>query len=311
MKMTKQQAIEWIYTRRKQKRKGLLSEYQTHKCEAIEGWKWGGSYGTDLLKHHPIFAEVHPTLNKDVDFGNLPIGSHTKIWWLGTCNHKWDDSVKNRTKGIGCPYCRGLRVDTSNCLSTTHPKLASEWHPTKNGTLTPNDVTKGSHKKVWWLGQCRHSWQAAIHSRTIGNGCPLCHGLQVDTSNSLTTTSPEIAKQWHPSKNGNLTPNDVTSGSNKKVWWLGKCNHEWDATIANRTKQKQGCPYCNGKRVDEMNCLETMYPKVARMLHPSKNGKRTGKDITAFSHKKMWFILPNGKVLLSEVSGATRKYGKL
>ena len=32
-------------------------------------------------------------------------------------------------------------------LSVTHPDLAKEWHPTKNGELTPNDVTAGSDKK--------------------------------------------------------------------------------------------------------------------------------------------------------------------
>ena len=32
-----------------------------------------------------------------------------------------------------------------------YPDLVKEWHPTKNGDLTPNDFTHGSGKKVWWL----------------------------------------------------------------------------------------------------------------------------------------------------------------
>jgi hypothetical protein len=47
-----------------------------------------------------------------------------------------------------------------------------------------------------------------------------------------------LAKQWHPTKNGKLTPSDVGAGSTKKVWW--KCNkgddHEWVASIVNRKK---------------------------------------------------------------------------
>tara|TARA_B110000285_G_scaffold180449_1_gene203483 strand:+ start:85 stop:225 length:141 start_codon:yes stop_codon:yes gene_type:complete len=35
-------------------------------------------------------------------------------------------------------------------LAEVNPELAEEWHPTKNGELTPFDVTKGSNKKVWW-----------------------------------------------------------------------------------------------------------------------------------------------------------------
>ena len=46
---------------------------------------------------------------------------------------------------------------------------------------------------------------------------------------SLAETHPEVAKQWHPTKNGDLTPHEFTSGSNKKFWW--KCpkgdDHEW------------------------------------------------------------------------------------
>ena len=53
---------------------------------------------------------------------------------------------------------------------------------------------------------------------------------------SLAEKHPELTKQWHPTKNGELTPNDVTFGSNKKVWW--KCDkaedHEWKASLKNR-----------------------------------------------------------------------------
>ena len=36
-------------------------------------------------------------------------------------------------------------------LAETHPDLAAQWHPTKNGELTPYDVTAGTDKSVWWL----------------------------------------------------------------------------------------------------------------------------------------------------------------
>jgi hypothetical protein len=66
---------------------------------------------------------------------------------------------------------------------------------------------------------------------------------------------PELVKEWHPTKNGDLTPNNFTHGSHKKVWW--KCNkgHEWNSIIYNRTKKTKprGCPYCSGrKKVGEL-----------------------------------------------------------
>jgi hypothetical protein len=69
-------------------------------------------------------------------------------------------------------------VGADNCLQTVNPELAKQWHPTKNGGLTPNDVTKGSNKKVWWYCENGHEWEASIANRTKGNGCPNCYRTQ-------------------------------------------------------------------------------------------------------------------------------------
>ena len=50
-------------------------------------------------------------------------------------------------------------------LSVANPALAAEWHPTKNGELTPSDVAAGCNEKAWWAGSCGHEWQATIDSR--------------------------------------------------------------------------------------------------------------------------------------------------
>lgn len=61
------------------------------------------------------------------------------------------------------------------------PHLLKEWHPTKNGDLTPKDITQGSVKKVWWL--CSkdddHEWQSTVNNRTNGTGCPVCLGRKM------------------------------------------------------------------------------------------------------------------------------------
>ncbi|MBF0217854.1 MAG: zinc-ribbon domain-containing protein [Candidatus Omnitrophica bacterium] len=45
--------------------------------------------------------------------------------------------------------------------------------------------------------------------------------------NNLLLVNPSLAKEWHPTKNGKLTPKDVTPGSDRKVWWQCKKGHEW------------------------------------------------------------------------------------
>ena len=37
----------------------------------------------------------------------------------------------------------------NNSLAEVHPELVSEWSE-KNLPLTPDDITFGSNKKVWW-----------------------------------------------------------------------------------------------------------------------------------------------------------------
>lgn len=85
--------------------------------------------------------------------------------------------------------------------------VAKEWHPTKNGSLKPEDVGPNSNKKVWWIGKCGHEWQATPNQRNAGRGCPYCTNRKVLIGfNDLATIYPTIAEEWHPIKNGDLTP---------------------------------------------------------------------------------------------------------
>jgi hypothetical protein len=130
-------------------------------------------------------------------------------------------------------------------LSKLYPELAQQWHATKNKELTPLDVTPGSGLKVWWRcdqGQ-DHEWKTRIADRSKGTSCPFCSGKKVGKDNNLGVLFPELAKQWHPTKNGNLTPFDVTPSSNRKVWWTCECGHEWKTTVAHR-KEGTNCPEC-------------------------------------------------------------------
>lgn len=60
-------------------------------------------------------------------------------------------------------------------MAVQNPDLAKEWHPSKNGLLIPNQVTPGSGKKVWWLCERGHEWEARVTDRSNGTGCPYCH----------------------------------------------------------------------------------------------------------------------------------------
>ena len=250
-----------------------------------------------------LFPDVASQWDYEKNEGKTPdqftVGSSKKVWWK--CDkgpdHEWHAPPKYRTKGGGCPFCSGKSVSVTNSFESLYPDIAKEWHPTKNGDLTPEKVTSGSRKKIWW--KCDkgpdHEWQAAPDSRR-SRGCPFCSNQRVSVTNSLKTLYPEIAEDWHPTKNGELTPESIVPGSKKKVWW--KCNkgpdHEWQAAPDERTRSGQGCSHCAGKKVSVTNSLETLYPEIAKEWHPTKNGEITPSDVIARSGKRYWWICEKG-----------------
>ena len=135
------------------------------------------------------------------------------------------------------------------CSERNELALLTQWHPVRNGPLTPRQVSYGSKQKTWWLCPNGHEWQAAVYTRTAGRGCPYCAGRKVLPGfNDLATLEPEVAKQWHPVLSGMLTPQMVTTGTHRKVWWECNQGHVWRAAIYSRTGPKKcGCPICAGK----------------------------------------------------------------
>ena len=150
----------------------------------------------------------------------------------------------------------------NNSLAEVHPELVSEWSE-KNLPLTPDDITFGSNKKVWWKGACGHEWQTSVKARSNGEKCPICSGARVIAGiNDLATLEPLLVKQW--SKKNKIKPTEVSIGSHKKVIWRCKKGHEWEAVIKSRTINKTGCPYCSHNKVlAGFNDLATLLPDIA------------------------------------------------
>ena len=129
------------------------------------------------------------------------------------------------------------------CKENRKEYIIAEWDNKKNGSKTPQNVSYGSNKMVYWVCSENHSYEASPWVRTQGMGCPICAGKKILKGyNDLQSQYPELAKEWHSDKNGNLTPDQVFSFSNKKVWWKCEFGHAWKATINSRHKNR--CPHC-------------------------------------------------------------------
>ena len=117
--------------------------------------------------------------------------------------------------------------------------------------------------------------------------------------NNLTITHPELCKKWDYEKNTDI-PENFTQGSEKKIFWVqdyidpksGKLyKFSWCSSIANMVKNNYGCPYISGHAVwPSFNDLATTNPELATLWHPTKNNIKP-TEITANSHKKVWWYL--------------------
>ena len=176
-------------------------------------------------------------------------------------------------------------------FATKFPKESQEWHPTKNGILTPNMFSFGSNENVWWLCSKGHEYQMPISERTRGNGCPYCSSHRVLFGyNDLQTQNPMLSKEWHPTKNLPLLPRDVLCTTTSRVWWMCEHGHEWETAVRERVRG-HGCPYCaNRKVLTGYNDLATTNRKLCLEWNNKKNVGITPETITASSGKKVWWL---------------------
>lgn len=239
-------------------------------------------------------------------------GSHRRVWWHCENGHEWQANICDVAQSSGgCPVCAGKTVVKGyNDLKTLYPQVAAQWNCEKNGALTPDSVTSGSMRRVWWRCESGHEWQAAVKDRTVLRAnCPYCaNRLIIRGVNDLASTEPALAAQWDREKNGALTPESVSAGSNRVVWWKCSRGHEWQAHIRSRTGSDSGCPYCTGKKVLEgFNDLAAVYPTIANQWHPTLNGDLKPTEVTAGCNRKVWWVCEEGHIWKTAVCARTAK----
>lgn len=97
--------------------------------------------------------------------------------------------------------------------------------------------------------------------------------------NSFAVKFPELAKEWHPTLNGNLMPENVSYGSNQKVWWICPNGHSYKMSLKSRSRNCI-CHKCAKERANSKlhiacTCVETgvTYPSF------KEAAKQTGIDV--------------------------------
>ena len=229
-------------------------------------------------------SEANTHINPEID----GYACSKTVWWICPEGHRYETILQSRTlNGHGCPYCKGKRAWAGfNDLATVRPDILNKWDYEKNKKFTPQQVTESSHKKVWWKCERGHSWQARVQTVTMAKDgfsrCPYCSGkYAIKGETDLATLRPDLAAQWCYELN-DLTPDQVTLGSAKRVWWKCELGHTWQSKIEPRMRtDKVTCPYCiNYKVWVGFNDLATTHPEIAAEWNNEKNGDLKPTDVT-------------------------------
>eukprot|EP01083_Nonionella_stella_P099379 279442_1 len=203
-----------------------------------------------LTETHPqLVKEWHPTRNLPLEPSQQLARWKRVVWQCSvTKDHVWEMKIYFRTyHKSGCPHCLRIRKTKPIILAKQSPVFTDEWHPTLNGSLKPTDSLKQEQVVHW---QCRthpdHTWSTQVLARVhFDAGCPHCRRT-FSNRRSIARLIPSVAAEWHPTKNGTLSPEKVQYKSRADIWWVcSKCSFEWKASPFYRCGRLDVCPNCN------------------------------------------------------------------
>jgi hypothetical protein len=181
-------------------------------------------------------------------------------------------------------------------LNESHPELVAQWHYDLNGSLLPTDVSAGSDKRVSWICTEGHIYECRVKDRVKATKCAVCSNRRlVSGVNDLLTKFPDLANEWHPSKNMEPDPANVPGGGSLQAWWICRLGHEWQVKISSRVFFGSQCPFCSNSKVwTGFNDLASTHPDLAKEWDFTKNGALTPEQVMAGTSKKVWWTCDYG-----------------
>ena len=289
-----------------------------HSYQAAPANRSAGNSGCPYCSNHKVLpgfndlATKYPDIAKEWDYEKnndtkpeqvMP-GSQKYYYWKCDKGHSFKMRPNERTSSKqNCPYCSGHAVLKGfNDIATTNPEVLELWdfEKNKNG---PSDYSSGSGYEAWWKCAHGHSWHKRISSQIRHNYCPVCSGKVLVTGfNDLSTTNPDLVKEWNYEKNSPLTPDHITRFYSNKIWWkCSTCGHEWPTLISIRLKGA-GCPKCGYSSKMQTTIsknarlqgrdLQHKFPEIATEWDYEKNYPLTPSDVSYGSNKKVWWKCP-------------------
>jgi len=166
--------------------------------------------------------------------------SFRSAWWRCENGHSFQRSPRSMLSDSVCPDCR--RGPSTNSIAKARPSIVPLWNAEKNGDLSPSTVDATHPGNAWWRCTKGHDFQRAPLLMVRESSCPVCAVAE----KSLAVTHPAVAAEWHPKRNGEVTPAQVGAEHVMNAWWLCPNGHEYQATVRSRARGSRNCFTCYG-----------------------------------------------------------------
>lgn len=196
------------------------------------------------------------------------------------------------------------------CMENGMENVLEEWDMQQNTDFSAEEIAAFSHQALWWRCKKGHMWKAEVKDRALRkSGCPYCAGkTAIRGETDLATLYPGVAAEWHPTKNGDIKPENVTAGTDKIYWWKCALGHEWKAGVENRALKGNKCPYCSGKKAwPGYNDLATEFPQLMKEWCYEYNTHVDPSKIRPHSGKRVFWKCPEGHIWDTYVFNRTSK----
>lgn len=168
-----------------------------------------------------------------------------------------------------------------NSVAEVAPEVAARWDYERNGTLRPENVSRGCKYKAWFkCPDCGNSYYSFIRKQVNGQRCPICAGQKVVPGyNDFQTHAPYAMPFWDFEKNGanGIYPNMISKKSRTRVHWkCPDCGLE-SYLLPHSFASKHYCTRCGKAIRGDTSTGEYM---------TDWEKKRFGKDIRRFKTAK-------------------------
>lgn len=187
--------------------------------------------------------EIH---GDDFDYSKVRyVNYQTKVVIICKIHGEFEQTPGEHLAGCKCGKCKGIRISLAQRYTR---EQFIEKAIAKHGNVYDYSLVDyvDSQTPVKIICNIHGVFEQTPNSHTGGSKCCYCSSHRVHELNSLASKFPDIAKEWHPTKNLDKSPNDFMPFSEKHVWW--KCSknptHVWKGSIGNRTNRGRGCSKC-------------------------------------------------------------------